>query len=361
MYSKLTGEYGKSAEKCPRKALVPQFAAKFSSAIVLTSMILMATVLLDVIGIGRLSRTAHEAMIMMIIVLGLNTFVGNSGILSFGHVVFAAIGAYSTAWMTCCPTLKPILLPGLPVILQNAEIPIWLSVIVSVVAAMAIAFVIGWVILRLSGFAAAISTFALLGIFNTIFSNWESVTAGTGSIAGIPAISNVWIFAAAVILVLWIAFAYKVSRHGLALRASRDDEVAAKASGINILKHRVFAFVLSAGIVAFGGALQAHHQGVITVEIYYLDLTLMSLAMLVIGGRQSLSGSIIGVSIVYVLIEILRRLEEGIVIGGEEFTMVPGTQEFLLGIILIAVLLFRSEGILGNSELIKIRHRKEPA
>lgn len=330
----------------------------YGSAIALTAIILAITALLELIDVPRFSRSGNETMIMIIIVLGLNTFVGNSGIVSFCHVMFAAVGAYISAWLTCQPALKAILLPGLPEFLQSAQLPIWMAMVCSVVVAMLVALVVGWVILRLSGFAAAISTFALLGIFNTVFSNWDTVTAGTGSIAGIPTISSMWIYAAAVIAVLWVVFIYKNSRFGLALRASRDDEVAARAGGIKILASRVIAFGLSAGVVAFGGTLQAHNQGVITVDMFYLDLTLMSLAMLVIGGRQSLSGSVIGVGTIYLLIEVLRRLESGVFIAGYEIMLLPGMQELILGAVLITVLRFRPDGLFGNSELLSGRRRR---
>ena len=100
------------------------------------------------------------------------------------------------------------------------------------------------------------------------------------------------------------------------LRASREDEVAARAAGVDIVRHRWIAFTLSAFLSGVSGVLLAHFLGTVRVETYYLDLTFLIIAMLVIGGAGSLTGAVIGALTISLLTEVLREAEVGFSIGG---------------------------------------------
>jgi branched-chain amino acid transport system permease protein len=135
------------------------------------------------------------------------------------------------------------------------------------------------------------------------------------------------------------------------LRASREDEAAAAASGISVRSVRLFAFVLSAAVVALGGVLQGHFLGVLTVGQFYFEFTFLTLAMLVMGGMRSLSGAVVGTLVVSVVSEALRVAAGGFSIGD---TMVPsaqGLREIGLALIMLAVLVMRPHGIMGDREL----------
>ena len=111
--------------------------------------------------------------------MGLYIFVGNSGVISFGHTAFMAVGAYATAWQDCCSTTKSLFMPALPNFLLQVTVPPPIATIVSGVVASLSAAVVGVTIIRASGISASIATFAVLAIINVTFSNWDSVTAGT--------------------------------------------------------------------------------------------------------------------------------------------------------------------------------------
>jgi branched-chain amino acid transport system permease protein len=213
--------------------------------------------------------------------------------------------------------------------------------------------------MRLSGIAASIATFAMLAMINSIYSNWESVTAATSSVVGIPIIRTLWPYLIAAILAVFIAWAYSISRFGLALRAARDEPTAAMASGIDIPRARLIAFVISGAIMGAGGALYAHSIGLVTPDTYYLGLTFTTLSMLVVGGMGSLSGAVLGVLILSSLIQGLRWLEAGVEIGTTTFALPGGVQEIALGVVMIAILMFRPAGIMGNKELTGRFARKE--
>ena len=128
---------------------------------------------------------------------------------------------------------------------------------------------------------------------------------------GLPNYVGLWTATIWAAVSIAIAFAYQESRGGLLLRASREDEVAAKAAGVDIVRHRWIAFILSAFLSGVSGVLLAHFLGTVRVETYYLDLTFLIIAMLVIGGAGSLTGAVVGALTISLLTEVLREAEAG--------------------------------------------------
>ncbi len=301
-------------------------------------------------GSKPFNQTVIDIFLQVIFVVGLYTFIGNSGVISFGHIAFACLGGYVAAWTTIKPMMKGVSMPGLPDWLMQLEIPFWAAALAGGAFAAIWALVFGAVLMRLSGIAASIATFAMLAMVNSIYSNWDSVTAATSSVVGIPIVRTVWPYLVAAVLAVFAAWAFSISRHGLALRAARDEPTAAAASGVNIPRVRLVAFVLSGAIMGAGGALYAHSIGLVTPDTFYLGLTFTTLSMLVVGGMGSLSGAVIGVLILSSLIQGLRWLEAGIAIGDSTFALPGGVQEIALGVVMILILMFRPAGIMGNSE-----------
>jgi branched-chain amino acid transport system permease protein len=302
-------------------------------------------------GSRAFNRTVVEMFINIMVVTGLYVFVGNSGLLSFGHISFMCLGAYMTAWLTIPPMMKSVTLKGLPGWLLHTQLPMWAATPISGVFAALSALIIGRVIMGLSGIAASIATFGLLGVVNNVYSNWDSVTGGQGSIVGIPPTMNVWggwLGAAAAIS---IAYLYSISRSGLALRATRDEAVAASASGIDIVRERLIAFVVSAFIIGLAGALYAHFLSIVNPGAFYLRTTFITLSMLVVGGMYSLTGAVSGVVAISALIEMFRDLERGVMLGGLTIAIPNGVQEIAIGIITIVILMFLPTGLTRNWEL----------
>ncbi len=152
-------------------------------------------------------------------------------------------------------------------------------------------------------------------------------------------------------MALIVAAAFGMTRHGLALRCSRENEVAAAATGIDISRERLIAFVLSAVIVATGGVLYGHFLGTMTANTFYLDLTFVTLTMLVIGGMRSLTGACVGVALVSTVSQLFRSIERGISVGDLTISAPPGLQEIVLAAILLAILILRPHGLVGDWEV----------
>lgn len=323
----------------------------WSTPLLLIAILLVFTVAVSVLGDKSLARMAAQTLIRVTFVVGLWIFVGNSGVVSFGHAGYMAIGAYCSAWLTLKPQMKSLFLPDLWPFLANAEWHVFPAAIASGLLAGVVALISGAAILRLSGIAASIATFAFLAIVYTVYSSWEGVTGATSSVVGLARYADQWVtFGWASVATLAAAW-YANSASGLALRASREDEVAADASGINMYRHRLIALVVSAFFAGVSGALFAHSLGVLNPNSFYLGITFITLAMLVVGGIGSLTGSVTGVLVLSILIETLVRMERGVSVGENTFALPTGAQEIIIGIVMILVLILRPAGLTGGREL----------
>ncbi len=323
----------------------------YESLIILCLGLSVIVLMTTLIGSNPLNRVVTNTLILIIVTVGLYIFIGNSGVLSFGHIAFMAIGAYGAAWLTCNPMLKQFTMSGLPQFILKNSFPLLPAAIVSALLAAIVAFFVGLVLMRLSGIAAAIGTFAFLIIIYVVYSNWTSVTGGTSSVSGLPIYVGPWISLCWALVTMVAAFLYQRSRYGLALRSSREDMVAAKSAGVNIFRQRLLAFVISAFFVGLGGVMYGSYMGIIDPEAFYLDLTFITIEMLVVGGMNSLSGAVIGVVLISIFLEFLTFVESGVNIGSLVLSLPPGAQQVGLGIVMILILIFRNNGITGNREI----------
>ncbi|MFD2251387.1 branched-chain amino acid transport system permease protein [Pseudochelatococcus lubricantis] len=304
----------------------------------------------DLAGSVMIQRTVTEALIRIVVVVGIYVFVGNTGVISFGSVTFMAIAAYATGWQTCCEALKPITMPGLPEFLRDHSYSLFPAALAAVALAALAAFVTGLVLMRMSGLAASISTLAVLFIVNVVYSNWDSVTMGTASMVGLPRYVTLWVALGAAVLAIVVAWLYQSSRFGLAVRATRADEVAAAACGVSLYRARLLAFTLSGALMGLGGVLTAHFLGTVSINSFFLKLTFIALAMLVVGGMGSLAGAVAGVVVTSVVIDVFRRLESGFSIAGANWSLPAGTQELVLAGVMLLILIYRKDGLMGGRE-----------
>lgn len=335
------------------------FARTVSTPLLLILLLVAIALAALAFGSGTLQRTVVEMLIRVTLVTGIWIFVGNSGIISFGHIGFMCLGAYAAAWLTIPPMLKQISLSGLPDMILLNQFPFWPSALAAALLPALVALILGPALMRLAGIAASIATFAMLAVINTVYSNWSTVTGGTSSIVGIPVRADLWLalgFAAGAIA---LAYAYAISRSGLALRAARDEAIAAQASGVNIERERLLAFVLSAFVCGGAGVLYAHFLGIVTPDAFFLGATFVALSMLVVGGMGSLSGAVLGVVVISTIIQILRWLERGVALGETTLSLPSGSQEIAIGIVMIVILVFRPAGLMGNREITLPRPRGE--
>ena len=205
--------------------------------------------------------------------------------------------------------------------------------------------------MRLSGISASIATFAILVVSYVVLGNWTSVTGGQNSLMGLPIYVGLWTAASWAVVAIVVAFLHQELRSGLLLRASREDEVAAAASGVHMVSHRLAAFVVSAFLSGIAGVLLAHFLGTVRVETFYLDLTFLIMAMLVIGGMRSLTGAVAGAIVITLLTELMRQAEVGVTIGTTTIAAPGGLGDAMLALLMLLIILFRPNGIAGGREI----------
>ena len=300
-----------------------------------------------------LERRVTLGLVNVVAVVGLYVFMGNSGILTFSAVGFMGVGAYTSALLTMPAMMKATFLPDLPAWLSAAEIPAVAGAFAGGAVAAMLALVAGAPLMRLSGIGASIATLSLLVIAYIGLGNWTSVTGGQTSLMGLPRHVDLWSAAAWAVGAVAVAFAYQETRWALALRAAREDEVAARASGVRVVPLRLVAFVLSAFLSGIAGALYAHYLGTLRIELFYLDATFVLLTMLVVGGMRSLTGAVVGTAVISVLTEVLRLLEAGIAVLGTAAIVAapPGLGDVVLAALMLLILVFRPKGITGGREI----------
>jgi branched-chain amino acid transport system permease protein len=323
--------------------------ARWQTAALLLA-VMVGVALLATLAPPALQRTVTEAFIKLTVVIGLYIFVGNSGVFSFGHVGFMAIGGYVSAILTILPAKKHVAL-GLPPFLEQLQLPGFAALLIAIACAGLVSLAVAAPLVRLRGIALPMATFALLVIVHVVALNWQSVTGGRQALVGLPRYTGLWTALAGAAVALIVAAIYQQTGHGLALRCSRENEVAAAATGIDVERERLIAFVLSAVVVALGGVLFAHFLGTMTANTFFLDLTFVTLTMLVVGGMRSLTGACAGVALVSIVSELFRSLERGVALGGHVLEAPPGLQEIALAIILLAILIMRPHGLVGDWEL----------
>lgn len=268
--------------------------------------------------------------------VGLCLLVGYAKQISLGQAAFYGLGAYAS---------------GLLVV--RLEVPPWLALPVAVVAAMAIAAVIGYPVLRLEGNYLAMATLGLGIVFTVVLREWIPVTAGPSGFSGIPALpfprifpgtegNMLWLVWIVVLGLVALALALVNSRWGRTLRAIGDSEVAAELLGIDVARWKLGIFTLSAGYAAVGGALYAQYVTFLSPEPFGFVFSLELLVMAVVGGVASVWGGLLGTFVLVALAEILRRSLP---------PWLPGSsgelEPVLFGVVLILMLVLRPSGLAG--------------
>ena len=316
-----------------------------------TSLILVAVTLIVVISDdNKVVATVVVLLVSVALVTSLQLFVGNSGILSFGHVAFMGTGAYVTALFTIPLTVRRTQLPDLPAFLQGIELGLVPAVALAAGVCALLGLLVGAVLVRMNVNAFVMSTLALLIVVFTVMVNWMEITRGGQGVFAIPRLTDPWVAVVAASLFIVVARLFKASGTGLRLRASREDELAARAAGIDVPGVRLAGFVLSAAMMGAAGGLWALNVIAFDPDQFSFAMTFSLLAMLVVGGKESVLGAVVGAAVVVVLTDLLSRVEQGVVIGSFELPRITGTVQFVLATLIIVSLVWRPDGLVGRRE-----------
>ena len=288
-----------------------------------------------------------------ILALSLNLIYGFTGMFSLGHAGFMAIGAYVSA-LCVLPTaqkemmwiLEPIAWP-----FSVLETPFWVSVLAGGLVAAIFGLLIALPVLRLGGDYLGIATLGFAEIIRVLIVNATPITNGSLGIKGIPSHATLLVCYGWAVITLVLLARLCYSNFGNILRCIRDNEIAASVMGINVFQYKVLSFCIGAFFAGIGGGLLGSHLSTIDPKMFNFLLTFNVLMFVVAGGLGSLTGSILGATIITILLEWLRFLEEPMDIGIIQIPGIPGMRMVVFSVVLLAIILKRREGLMGTREL----------
>jgi branched-chain amino acid transport system permease protein len=317
--------------------------------------LVLATALLGLEVSSYLQAYFLDTLVKVSIVVALYVFIGNSGVLSFGHISFVALGAWTAGVLTVPAPQKQFVMFGLYHFLATTNVGNIASLALAAAVGLVAAIAVGVPLMRLSGLAAGIATFAVLEIVNNVLTYDTSLGPGVNAFSS-PSTTGIWQATVGALICILVAFLYQLSRYGRMLRATREDPVAAAAAGISVHRQRLLAFALSGALAGLAGGLYVHLQP-LTARDVYLDLTFITLAMLVVGGSGSLLGAVVGALAVSGLNSFLAAAVNGVDVFGWQLTLPNGTAEIVVGTLMAVVLILRPNGLTGGRELSLPRRR----
>ncbi len=291
-------------------------------------------------------------LVFALLTVALNLTSGFTGVFSLGQIGFMALGAYIAAILTLPLPQKRAYLPDLPSWLSGVHldqtigpVPIGFlaGTLIAAVVVSVVAWVVGRVLMRLSGHFVAVATLGFLVIVRIVLINAEGFTRGSRPFSNVTQYTNLWWAGLWLLLAVYVTWRLKRSPYGRDMFAQREDRIAAQAIGIRVMDPRLLAFVVGAFFSAVAGSLYGHYQTNFSPNVFYFDITFRVITMLVIGGMGSVSGSILGTILIYGLAEALRRVEDA--------SLLYGISGIILALIFIIVIVVRREGLLGQREV----------
>lgn len=312
-------------------------------------------------GVGDTAseRLFTSLLINATVVVGMQIFIGNTGILSFGHVGFGAVAGYAFVLFAIDTDRKARLVPDAPFGLVDLTVHPAAAIGVAAVLTVAVAAVVGLGLVRSAEASGAIAptviTLSLLFATFELAVNWTDLTGGNR--AGLSfrpgtAMAGRGYAYLALALALVAAGLYRRSRSARLARAVREDGVAARSLGIHPATHQMWALLLSVAVVAVGASLRVWLTGTISPERFFIDYTLLTITMLVVGGRNSITGAALGTVVITVLTEAARVVSGPDVEPGPfDLILRPGLSDLALGASMLGFMVLRPKGLLDDWEL----------
>ncbi|WP_438315216.1 branched-chain amino acid ABC transporter permease [Candidatus Caldatribacterium sp. SIUC1] len=303
-----------------------------------------------------LIRILNTACIYVVAAVAYNLVNGVTGQFSLGPNAFMAIGGYTVALLMLPLAqkkevyfLQPLIWP-----LNAFSFPPSLFIVAlflgGLLAAL-FALLIGIPTLRLRGDYLAIATFGFGEIVIVLANNLIPITNGALGIKGIPEYTNLWWTAN---WAFWTVFVVKNlvnSSFGRALKAIRENEIAAEAMGVNLFRHKLLAFVLSGFFAGVAGGLFVTLISTVSPTLFTFSMTFNLLIIIVLGGLGSITGSTVTAILFAFLQELLREVEAPHTIGSWTFPGIPGMRMVVFSVILVVLMIFYRRGLFGQREL----------
>ena len=356
------------------RLLFPSLAGKPRAALFATLVIAVVLLLLPIAAahFGNFwVRIMAMALLYVMLALGLNIVVGFAGLLDLGYVAFYAVGAYLYA-LLASPHLTsqfPALAEWMP---GGLHIPIWVAVPLAAGVAAFFGVLLGLPVLKLRGDYLAIVTLGFGEIIRIFLNNLNqpvNITNGPQGIGNIDPISifghrlsqrlelfgyefssvqfYYYLFLLLSVVIIIVCVRLQDSRIGRAWMAVREDEIAAKAMGINTRNTKLLAFAMGASFGGVSGAMFAAFQGFVSPESFILMESIVIVSMVVLGGMGHIPGVVLGAIILYAIPEALRIWARPAqeMLFGHEYIAPEALRMLLFGLAMVLIMLFRPHGL----------------
>lgn len=298
---------------------------------------------LPIPGMAYYNRIIISIGINVILAVSLNIINGHAGQFSMGHAGFMAVGAYGSAFLTYYyfgPYVNSLPEGGNTAMIQHALFLV--AVLFGGILAALAGYLVGLPSLRLRGDYLAIVTLGFGEIIRVIILNIEKVGAARG-LSGVPVWTNFfWVFFFAWVTTL-VSNRLIKSSIGRAFLAVREDEIAAEAMGVNTTHYKVQAFVIGSFFAGIAGALLGHYLAYLNPQMFTFIRSFEVIVMVVLGGMGSISGAVLAAVILTVSLELLRMVKEW-------FSLTSDPRMVIYAILLVALMRFRPQGLLGHRE-----------
>ena len=282
---------------------------------------------------------ANNIGIAIVGAVGLNILTGHTGLISLGQGAFLGVGAYTTA-----------------ILVTRFDMPTLVGIVGAVIMTSLIGTFFGLPSLRLKGLYLAMATFAAQFILLFAMRNWEFVTGGLDAIVlSSPELFGytlrtdfAWYWVIYAVAILVVLGARNLFRTGIgrAFHAVRDQDIAASVMGIDIGRYKLLSFAISSGLVGLAGAMIAHYRTIVTWERFTLDVSVLYLAMIIVGGLGSVAGSVYGATFMTILPAVIqqqaRNLRDTVPALAQQM---PAIQLIVFGLVIVLFLLFEPRGL----------------
>lgn len=286
--------------------------------------------------------------IYSIATVSLNLTNGYAGLFSLGHAAFMAIGAYTSTLLTFPLALREAYeLPMLPAFLGGPHFawPFFPAICMGGVLASVAALLIGAPVLRLRGHYLSVASLGFVVIVTTLAKTMKGLTRGPMGISAIPSYTNIYWTYLWLLITVYVIWRIVNSRFGRAMMALREDETAAQVLGVYPMKYKLMSFVVGAFFAGVAGGLYAHFTKAIRPFEFSFFLTFQIVVMLILGGMGTTAGPIVGAVSLLTLRYALKPLEEHL--------KIYGLIEIIYAVLLIVVMLFKPEGLVGQKKGVK--------
>jgi len=357
----------------PSTTLIPEknLTKTLAIGVVTAILVIAAPMIIGAAGGNYWVRVLDFAMLYVMLALGLNVVVGFAGLLDLGYIAFYAIGAYTAALLSS-PHLSTQFDWIAHLAPNGIHMPIWIIVPIAMALAAVFGILLGAPTLRLRGDYLAIVTLGFGEIVRIFMNNLDrpvNITNGPKGITGIDPVQiggfnlaqshslfglqfpsvylYYYLFVLCALFVIWVCTRLQHSRIGRAWAAIREDEIAAKAMGINTRNVKLLAFAMGASFGGLSGAMFGSFQGFVSPESFTFWESVVVLACVVLGGMGHIPGVILGAVLLAVFPEFLRSTMGPLqnMIFGHEIVDTEVIRQLLYGLAMVVIMLYRSEGL----------------